>query len=110
LLLQEVRANLPQIPSEILLDTRYYKFWNPALVKKGYSGVALFAKEQPLRIELGLGIEEFDGEGRVITGEFSNFIAVGAYFPNSQDAGRRVDYKVRFCSAIHRYVDELRKS
>ncbi len=110
LLLQEVRANLPQIPDEILLDRRYLKFWNPALVKKGYSGVALFAKEQPLRIELGMGIEEFDGEGRVITGEFSNFIAVGAYFPNSQDAGRRIDYKVRFCSAIHRHVDELRKS
>ncbi|MCL4783609.1 MAG: exodeoxyribonuclease III [Bryobacterales bacterium] len=110
LLLQEVRATLPQIPPEILLDTRYYKFWNPARVKKGYSGVALFAKEEPRRIEFGMGLEEFDGEGRVIAGEFPDYIAVGAYFPNSQDAGRRIDYKVRFCSAIHRYAAELRKS
>jgi exodeoxyribonuclease-3 len=109
LLLQEVRAELPQVPAEVLLDTRYYKFWNPARAKKGYSGVALFAKEQPQRVEFGLGIEEFDAEGRVIMGEFSRYIAVGAYFPNSQDAGRRVDYKVRFCDAIHGYVAKLRK-
>lgn len=110
LVLQEVRAELPQVPADILLDTRYYKFWNPARVKKGYSGVALFAKEQPLRVEFGLGIEEFDAEGRVIMGEFPRYIAVGAYFPNSQEAGRRVDYKVRFCTAIHAYVAKLRKS
>lgn len=110
ILLQEVRADLPQVPTDVLLDTRYYKFWNPARVKKGYSGVALFSKDQPIRIDFGLNREEFDGEGRVITGEFPRYIAVGAYFPNSQDAGRRVDYKVRFCDAIQEHVSKLRKS
>jgi len=109
-LLQEVRAEPLQIPADILADTRYHKVWNPAKVKKGYSGVALLSKEQPVRVDIGLGFEEFDGEGRVIMGEFANFIAVGAYFPNSQDGGRRIDYKLRFCEAIHEYVDRLRKT
>lgn len=109
-LLQEVRAELPQIPSPVLLETRYYKFWNPARVKRGYSGVALFSKQAPRGVHFGLGIEEFDAEGRVITGEFEHYIVVGAYFPNSQDAGRRVDFKVRFCDAIHRHVDALARS
>lgn len=108
--LQEVRAEPGQIPPDLLADTRYHKVWNPARVKKGYSGVALLSKEKPLRVEAGIGYDEFDGEGRVIMGEFPGFFAVGAYFPNSQDGGRRVDYKVRFCRAIHEYVDRLRKT
>ena len=110
LLLQEVRADLAQIPADVLSEPRYYKFWNPSRVKKGYSGVALFSKQPPERVIMGLGIDEFDGEGRVITGEFPQFIVVGAYFPNSQDGGRRVEYKVRFCDAIHQWVARLRKT
>jgi len=110
LLLQEVRADLAQIPAEVLAEPRYYKFWNPSRAKKGYSGVALFCKQPPLRVTMGLGIEEFDAEGRVITGEFPHYIVVGAYFPNSQDGGRRVEYKVRFCLAMQEWVAKLRKS
>lgn len=110
LLLQEVRADLAQLPAEVLAEPRYYKFWNPSRARKGYSGVALFSKQPPLRVTLGLGTEEFDVEGRVITGEFPHFIAVGAYFPNSQDAGKRIDYKVRFCDGMQDWVSKLRKT
>ncbi len=110
ILLQEVRADLAQIPGDVLAEPRYYKFWHPSRAKKGYSGVALFSKQPPLRVTMGMGVEEFDAEGRVITGEFPQYIAVGAYFPNSQEAGKRIDYKVRFCDAMHEWVSKLRKT
>jgi exodeoxyribonuclease III len=110
ILLQEVRADLAQIPVELLGDGRYHKFWNPSRSRKGYSGVALFSREVPLRVTMGLGIEEFDVEGRVITAEFSEFTVISAYFPNSQDGGRRVEYKVRFCDAISAWASTHRRS
>jgi exodeoxyribonuclease III len=108
-LLQEVRADLAQIPADLLADGRYHKYWNPSRAKKGYSGVALFSREIPLRVTMGLGIEEFDIEGRVLTAEFADFTAISAYFPNSQEAGKRVDYKIRFCTAIAAWADALRR-
>ncbi len=73
----------------------YHQFWNYA-EKKGYSGVAVFAKEAPLSVQYGMGIDEHDHEGRLITLEYPNFYYVTAYVPNSQDKNARLDYRVRW--------------
>lgn len=106
-MLQEVRAEPHQVPEDIHTRTHYHQTWFPASVKKGYSGTGILSLEAPLKVYNGIGIEEFDGEGRVLGVEFEKFIAVSAYFPNSQDGGARIEYKVRFCEAIHAWLVKL---
>ncbi|MDR0315544.1 MAG: exodeoxyribonuclease III, partial [Treponema sp.] len=77
-------------------------------VKKGYSGVAIYTREQPLDVRF-MGEAEFDREGRVLQAEFKNFTLIAAYFPNSQDAGARLDYKLAFCDAMLRLCNSLVK-
>ena len=76
----------------------YHAYWASAK-KPGYSGVAIYTKQKPLDIK-PLGLSEFDDEGRVLQVEFKGFTIINTYFPNSQDGGKRLDYKLRFCDAI----------
>ena len=87
----------------------YNCYWNYA-EKKGYSGTAMFTKEEPLSVRLGIGIEEHDKEGRVITAEFADFFAVTSYTPNSQNELRRLDYRMEWEDAFLSYLKELEKS
>jgi exodeoxyribonuclease-3 len=101
--LQETKAKPEQLSADLLhikdKDGRpYHAFWASAK-KPGYSGVALYSKEEPVRVKL-LGREEFDDEGRILEAEFKDFSVISAYFPNSQDAGKRLDYKLAFCEAV----------
>lgn len=105
--LQEVRADENQIPEILIQDGTYFKNWFPATSKKGYSGVAILSKSSPLEIIRGIGIRDFDQEGRVITGVFEHLIFVSAYFPNSQDKGTRLGFKLEFCSALKGFLDNL---
>ena len=73
----------------------YHSYWNYA-EKKGYSGTAVFSKREPLAVTYGLGIEEHDHEGRVITLEYPEFWLVTVYTPNSQDGLARLDYRMRW--------------
>lgn len=109
-LLQEVRADVHQIPEEVCALGQYQQQWFPATVKKGYSGTAILSKAAPKKVTAGLGYEEFDGEGRVLTAEFDALVAVSAYFPNSQDGGRRLDYKIRYCDAMAAHLKKLSKT
>lgn len=84
----------------------YYCYWNYA-EKKGYSGVAVFTKKEPLNVTYGIGIDEHDHEGRVITLEFENFFHVTAYVPNSQAENARLDYRVRWEDDVRDYLCEL---
>ena len=84
----------------------YYCYWNYA-EKKGYSGVAVFTKKEPLNATYGIGIDEHDHEGRVITLEFENFFHVTAYVPNSQAENARLDYRVRWEDDMRDYLCEL---
>ena len=84
----------------------YYCYWNYA-EKKGYSGVAVFTKKEPLNVTYGIGIDEHDHEGRVITLEFENFFHVTAYVPNSQAENARLDYRVRWEDDMRDYLCEL---
>lgn len=84
----------------------YHMYWNSA-EKKGYSGTAVFAKEEPLSVRYGIGIPEHDHEGRVITLEYPNFFFVTCYTPNSQDGLKRLDYRMEWEEAFLAYLKEL---
>ncbi|MBN1042147.1 UNVERIFIED_ORG: exodeoxyribonuclease III [Clostridium botulinum] len=86
----------------------YYDYWNYA-EKKGYSGTAVFSKEKPLNISLGIGIEEHDKEGRVLTLEFEEFYLVNVYTPNSQQKLARIDYRMAWENDFRDYLNELNK-
>lgn len=99
--LQEGQINL-DLPN-------YHQYWNYA-EKKGYSGVAVFTKTKPISVTYGLGIEEHDKEGRVITCEFDDFYYVTCYTPNSQSELARLDYRMTWEDAFRNYLVELDKN
>lgn len=84
----------------------YESYWNYA-EKKGYSGTAIYARRKPLSVSYGLGIEEHDNEGRVVTLEYDNFFIVTVYTPNSQDELRRLDYRMTWEDAFRDYLSRL---
>ncbi len=106
--IQETKAHPDQLGPEVLEPKGYRTFWASAQ-KKGYSGVATFVKKAPLSIG-GLGIEAFDYEGRVQVLEYKTFTLINAYFPNSQEDGARLDYKLDFCNAMLEFCRKLGKA
>ena len=101
--LQETKLSEGQIE----LDTPgYHQYWNYA-EKKGYSGTAVFTKKEPISVTYGIGIEEHDHEGRVITAEFDDFYFVDVYVPNSQRELTRLDYRMVWEDAFLSYVKKL---
>ena len=104
--LQEIKAQPDQLPESLKNLPGYHSFWYPA-ARKGYAGVAIYAKEKPLRVLEGLGHDTHDGEGRVLTLEYDDFFFITAYFPNAQHGLARLDYKLEFNRDLHRFIDEL---
>lgn len=96
--LQEGQIDLP-LPG-------YHQYWNYA-DKKGYSGTAIFTKEEPLSVSYGIGIDEHDHEGRVITAEFPDFYFITVYTPNSQQELARLDYRMRWEDDFLAYIKKL---
>lgn len=84
----------------------YYQYWNYA-EKKGYSGTALFSKIKPLNVTYGIGIEEHDHEGRVITAEFDDYFFIVVYVPNSQRELARLSYRMEWEKAFLEYIKSL---
>lgn len=109
LCVQETKAMLDQLDLELVHPAGYHTYWNSA-EKKGYSGVAVFSKVAPLRIEKGFGVNRFDTEGRVLTAEFEEFFLLNIYFPNGQRSDERLKYKLEFYDETLRFVRKLRKS
>lgn len=101
--LQETKLQEGQIEMDL---PGYHQYWNYA-VKKGYSGTAIFCKEEPISVSYGLGIEEHDQEGRVITVEFEKFYFVTVYTPNSQNELKRLDYRMTWEDAFREYLKKL---
>ena len=101
--LQETKLSEGQLD----LDLKgYYQYWNYA-EKKGYSGTAIFTKKEPLAVSYGLGIEEHDQEGRVITLEFEKFYMITVYTPNSKDELLRLDYRMIWEDEFRNYLKNL---
>ena len=103
--LQETKMQEGQLELDL---PGYFQYWNYA-EKKGYSGTALFTKEEPLSVTYGLGIEEHDKEGRVITAELADFYFITVYVPNSQDELKRLDYRMKWEDDFLQYVKKLEK-
>lgn len=98
--LQETKLQEGQVSLEL---PGYRQYWNYA-ERKGYSGTAVFSRREPLSVVLGLGIEEHDHEGRVITLEFPEFYLVNVYTPNAQDQLARIDYRMRWDRDFQAYL------
>ena len=95
LCIQETKAHVDQLTSEILVDHGYRAYWHSG-VKRGYSGVATFCKEEPFFVQEGLGIDKYDAEGRVLITEHEGFLLYNIYFPNGQKDDVRLKYKLDF--------------
>ena len=104
--LQETKLQEGQIQMDL---PGYTEFWNYAQ-KKGYSGTAIFAKEPPLSVRYGMGIEELDAEGRLITLEYPEFYLVTCYTPNAQRELARIDHRMKWDEAFREYLAELDKT
>ena len=104
--LQEIKLSECQIEWN---KENYYSYWNYA-EKKGYSGTAVFSKEKPLSVKYGIGIDEHDHEGRVITLEFENFYMVTVYTPNSQRELTRLEYRMKWEDDFRNFLNDLRKN
>ena len=103
--LQETKMQAGQL--DLQFDG-YHSFWNYA-DKKGYSGTAIFTRHTPLSVTYGIGIDEHDHEGRVITLEMEDFYLITAYVPNSQDGLKRLDYRMKWEDDFRNYLLELDK-
>lgn len=102
---QETKLQEGQIELEL---PGYHQYWNYAK-KKGYSGTAIFTREEPLSVRLGIGVEEHDREGRVITLELADFFLVTVYTPNAQNELKRLDYRMSWEDAFRAYLLSLRE-
>lgn len=101
--LQETKMQAGQLDLQF---EGYQSYWNYA-DKKGYSGTAIYTKHKPLNVTYGLGIDEHDHEGRVITMEMEDFFLITIYVPNSQDELRRLDYRMQWEDDFRAYVKQL---
>ena len=104
--IQESKLQEGQINLEL---EGYHQYWNYA-EKKGYSGTAIFTKKEPISVYYGLGIEEHDREGRVITLEFEDFYMITVYTPNSQNGLARLDYRMKWEEDFKNYLKNLEKT
>ena len=103
--LQETKMQEGQLDLDL---PGYHQYWNYA-EKKGYSGTAVFAKEEPLSVTLGIGSPEHDCEGRAITLEYPDYYFVTAYVPNAQDGLKRLDYRMDWENKLRSYLSDLDK-
>ena len=105
--LQEIKGKPEQMPATLQAPPGYEVFWHPA-ERAGYSGVCVFTKRKPTRVQAGLGVEEVDREGRVLILDFPEFTLVNGYFPHARHDLSRLDYKHFFCKQIDILASKLR--
>ena len=108
LCLQETKAHESQLPTA-LKDVEGYHVWFSQPERKGYSGVALYSRQEPRSVSFGLGVERFDSEGRTVVADYDDFVLLGIYFPNGKRSADRLRYKMEFYDSFLEYVDDLRR-
>jgi exodeoxyribonuclease-3 len=104
---QEVKATPEQVPDEPWTALGYRSWWHPA-ERAGYSGAILLSKQEPLEVRIGLGIEQFDAEGRVIQADYPEYTVITSYFPNAGRGIERMAYKLDFYGAFLDHLNRLR--
>jgi len=103
---QEIKAHEEQLSEKLLTPKGYHVFFNPA-ERKGYSGTAIFTKIKPKKIIKGIGIKEFDNEGRTIAADFGDFVFINVYFPNGNSKEERLRFKLNFYRESLNYYNSL---
>lgn len=109
LCLQETKAQDDQV-LEALAEIEGYHIYSNSAIKKGYSGTAILTKTKPIQVTKGMGIEEHDTEGRILTAEFDKYYLVTAYIPNSQNGLKRIEYRQQWDVDFKNFLVELEKS
>lgn len=108
LCLQETKACRDQLPKDLADIPGYESFFTSAQERPGYSGVALYTKIKPTKVECGIGIDRFDSEGRTMIAHYSDFILCNIYFPNGKASPERLKYKMDYYEEFLLYVNGLR--
>ena len=109
LCLQETKAHPEQLSDELLNINGYKSYFSSSIVKKGYSGVAVYTKQEPVKVEHGFGIPKFDDEGRIIIADYKSFTLINIYYPNGKMSAERLQYKMDFYDAFLNYANDLVK-
>ena len=107
--LQETKAEKHQLPAETAEPKGYYSYYDHSKAKKGYSGVAIYSKIKPNKVEYKMGNPTLDNEGRLISAHYDDFVLVNVYFPNGGGGPDRLEFKLAFYDEFLSYVDDLRK-
>jgi len=107
--LQETKAEAEQLPDEVRETPGYFSYFSSSKVRKGYSGVAVYTKIEPEKVEYGMGIRDFDQEGRLISAYFNDLVLFNIYFPNGGGGPHRLKYKLDFYDAFLKHIEKLRK-
>jgi len=107
LCIQETKAIQSQLPGELTSVPGYHSYFS-APDRKGYSGVALYTRQEPESVTYGFGIEKFDNEGRTIIADFGTFLLFDIYFPNGKRSDERLRYKMDFYDVFLDYIDDLK--
>jgi len=105
--LQETKCHPDQLEAELRQPDGYFTYWASA-EKKGYSGVALYSRKEPESVQIGLGNDEYDREGRTIVADYGNFVLITAYFPNGSRDHHRVPFKMAYKADFLAYCNQLR--
>lgn len=106
--LQETKCEPEQLPEDVRNPKGYHAFFSASKTRKGYSGVALYTKIPPDRVEYGWNDPRFDDEGRVVTAYFGDVVLLGVYFPNGGGGPERLQYKLDFYDAFLEHIEKLR--
>ncbi|MHB2026229.1 MAG: exodeoxyribonuclease III [Elusimicrobiota bacterium] len=109
LCVQETKASPDQLDADLTRPTGYGVDWDWPKIKKGYSGVATFSKENPGECRRGLGVQEFDDEGRTLVSIYPDFVLFNIYFPNGKKDAARLDFKMGFYAAVLKTIERFRK-
>lgn len=116
LCLQETKAEAEQLPENVRNIKGYYSYFSHSKLRKGYSGVGIYTKVKPDKIEYGMGIKKLDNEGRLLVLHFKNFMnfknlaLITGYFPNGGAGPHRLEYKLEFYEAFLKFILKLRKN
>ena len=108
LAIQETKLQAEQLTPKMTRVDGYTTYFSHCTVKKGYSGVGAYSRLQPREVSFGIGVERFDGEGRILGLDYDDFILYNVYFPNGQMSDERLQYKLDFYEAFFDYTEKLR--
>ena len=108
--LQETKSEKEQLPDDVRSPPGYHSYFDSSKLRKGYSAVAIYSKIKPDKVDVGMGMPEFDQEGRLLAAHFKEFVLVTVYFPNGGQGPERLAFKLKFYDAFLAWVDRLHKA